>query len=55
MFADSLQIRYPFPKASLSNDGIKSEIQLADSGYGQGEAVLGPLDFALSHKESDRN
>ncbi|WP_169088537.1 penicillin-binding transpeptidase domain-containing protein [Paenibacillus sp. PL91] len=49
IFADSLSIRYPFPKASLSNHGIKSEIQLADSGYGQGEVVMSPLHLALSY------
>jgi cell division protein FtsI/penicillin-binding protein 2 len=49
IFADSLPIRYPFPKASLSNHGIKSEIQLADSGYGQGEVVMSPLHLALSY------
>lgn len=40
---------YPFPKASLSNHGIKNEIQLADSGYGQGEVVMTPLHLALAY------
>lgn len=42
-------IKYPFPKASLSNHGIKNEIQLADSGYGQGEVVMTPLHLALAY------
>jgi len=46
---DNLNIKYPFPKASLSNHGIKNEIQLADSGYGQGEVVMTPLHLALAY------
>lgn len=48
-FGESLPIKYPFPKSSLANDGIKSDIQLADSGYGQGEVMMSPLHLALAY------
>jgi penicillin-binding protein len=48
-FGKSLPISYPFPQASLSNDGITNEILLADSSYGQGEVVMSPLHLALSY------
>ena len=48
-FGASLPIDYPFPKASLSNDGITNEILLADSSYGQGEVQMSPLHLALSY------
>ena len=30
-----------------NTEGIKSEIQLADSGYGQGQILINPLHLAL--------
>lgn len=48
-FGVPLPIDYPFPKASLSNDGITNEILLADSSYGQGEVQMSPLHLALSY------
>ncbi|OOC59490.1 hypothetical protein BBD40_24405 [Paenibacillus ihbetae] len=48
-FGRALPIDYPFPKASLSNDGITNEILLADSSYGQGEVQMSPLHLALSY------
>ncbi|WP_199615136.1 penicillin-binding transpeptidase domain-containing protein [Paenibacillus alkalitolerans] len=48
-FGKPLPISYPFPQASLSNDGITNEILLADSSYGQGEVVMSPLHLALSY------
>jgi len=48
-FGRPLPIDYPFPKASLSNDGITNEILLADSSYGQGEVQMSPLHLALSY------
>ncbi|UVI32960.1 penicillin-binding transpeptidase domain-containing protein [Paenibacillus spongiae] len=48
-FGKPLPIAYPFPQASLSNNGITSEILLADSAYGQGEVAMSPLHLALSY------
>ncbi|MBP1157324.1 MULTISPECIES: penicillin-binding transpeptidase domain-containing protein [unclassified Paenibacillus] len=48
-FGRPLPISYPFPQASLSNNGLTSEILLADSSYGQGEVAMSPLHLALSY------
>lgn len=48
-FEEGLPLHFPFPKASLANEGIKNEIQLADSGYGQGEVLMSPLHLALAY------
>ncbi|MGD7007465.1 penicillin-binding transpeptidase domain-containing protein [Metabacillus sp. 84] len=42
---------YPFPTepSSVSNNGIQSEGQLADSGFGQGEVLMSPLHAAASY------
>lgn len=45
---EALPLDYPFKKSQLANDGIRSEIQLADSGYGQGEVAMTPLHVALA-------
>ncbi|MFI8712153.1 penicillin-binding transpeptidase domain-containing protein [Brevibacillus brevis] len=46
-FHEALPIPYPLEKSKLYNDGFKNEIQLADSGYGQGEVTMTPLHLAL--------
>ncbi|MFG0211559.1 penicillin-binding transpeptidase domain-containing protein [Brevibacillus porteri] len=46
-FHEALPIPYPLDKSKLYNDGFKNEIQLADSGYGQGEVTMTPLHLAL--------
>lgn len=48
-FEEGLPLLFPFPKASLANEGIQNEIQLADSGYGQGEVLMSPLHLALAY------
>ncbi|TLS51902.1 penicillin-binding transpeptidase domain-containing protein [Paenibacillus antri] len=48
-FDRPLPIPYPFPEASLSNDGIDDEILLADSAYGQGEVLMSSLHVALAY------
>ncbi|WP_126425721.1 penicillin-binding transpeptidase domain-containing protein [Brevibacillus marinus] len=40
---------YPLETSTAANDGIDSEIQLADSGYGQGEVTMTPLHLALAY------
>ncbi|TNJ67730.1 penicillin-binding transpeptidase domain-containing protein [Paenibacillus hemerocallicola] len=44
---EELPIPYPFKKSQLSNKGIQNDIQLADSGYGQGEVIITSLHAAL--------
>lgn len=46
-FHEALPIPYPLDKSKLYNEGFKNEIQLADSGYGQGEVTMTPLHLAL--------
>ncbi|NQX65898.1 penicillin-binding transpeptidase domain-containing protein [Paenibacillus alba] len=48
-FGEKLPIAYPVDVATLSNSGIKSDVQLADSAYGQGEVLMTPLHVALSY------
>ncbi|CAI6033448.1 penicillin-binding transpeptidase domain-containing protein [Cohnella sp. JJ-181] len=45
---EAIPIAYPLAESQLSNKGIKSEIQLADSGYGQGEVSMTSLHVALA-------
>ncbi|RKN80665.1 penicillin-binding transpeptidase domain-containing protein [Paenibacillus ginsengarvi] len=44
---EELPLAYPFQKSQLANNGIRSDIQLADSGYGQGEVTMTSLHAAL--------
>ena len=44
---EKLPIEYPFSASQLANGAIKNEIQLADSGYGQGQVTLSTLHAAL--------
>ncbi len=44
---EKLPIEYPFIASQLANGAIKNEIQLADSGYGQGQVTLSTLHAAL--------
>lgn len=47
---EELPFVYPMAKAQISNDGkIKSDIQLADSSYGQGEVLMTPLHVSLAY------
>ncbi|HPZ41553.1 MAG: penicillin-binding transpeptidase domain-containing protein [Dethiobacteria bacterium] len=43
------QISFPLPvaRSRLAREGIKSEVQLADSSFGQGEVMITPLQMAL--------
>lgn len=45
---EKIPFAYPMQKSQLSADGnINSDIQLADSGYGQGKILMNPLHMAL--------
>lgn len=49
-YGEPLEFEYPMGKSSISNDGtINRDILLADSGYGQGELMVTPLNVALAY------
>ncbi|WJE50635.1 penicillin-binding transpeptidase domain-containing protein [Bacillus cereus] len=48
-FHEKLPIEYDFPVSIIAKDGIKSDIQLADTGYGQGQVLMTPLHLALTY------
>lgn len=47
---EDLTFEYPITNSSISNNGnLDSEILLADTGYGQGELMVTPLNMALAY------
>ena len=44
---ETLPVDYPFNRSQVANSGLKNEILLADTGYGQGEVLVSPLHMAL--------
>lgn len=44
---EQLPVLYPFTRSQLANRGIGSDIQLADTGYGQGQVAVTTLQLAL--------
>ncbi|MED4911549.1 penicillin-binding transpeptidase domain-containing protein [Brevibacillus centrosporus] len=46
-FGEAIPIPFPVEKSKLTNAEMRNEIQLADSGYGQGEVTMTPLHLAL--------
>lgn len=46
-FEEQIPFLLPAARSRLSEEGFKSEIQLADSGFGQGEVLVTPLQMAL--------
>jgi len=47
---EQLPMDYPIAKSQVSNDNnIKDNISLADSGYGQGQVLMNPLQLALAY------
>lgn len=46
-FGEALPLEYPIGKSQLANGSIKGDIQLADSGYGQGQVTMSTLHGAL--------
>ncbi|GAA3328104.1 hypothetical protein GCM10020331_070730 [Ectobacillus funiculus] len=47
--AKKLPLKYPFQASQLANGEIKGDIELADTGYGQGEVLMTPLHVALTY------
>ena len=53
---DELIFEYPMEASQISNDGsINREILLADTGYGQGEIMVTPLNVALAYSALANN
>ena len=46
-FGEQIPLPLPAARSRLSKEGLKSEIQLADSSFGQGEVLITPLQMAL--------
>ncbi len=47
---EKMEFGYPMANSQISNDGkIKDDIALADSGYGQGQVMVTPLNMALAY------
>lgn len=52
---ETLPIDFPILKSQLSNNGLDSEALLANTGYGQGEVQLSPLNLALIYSSLSNN
>ncbi|WP_242161614.1 penicillin-binding transpeptidase domain-containing protein [Bacillus cereus group sp. BfR-BA-01522] len=48
-FDEKLPIEYGFPVSKIVNDGMKNDIQMADTGYGQGQVLMTPLHLAFTY------
>lgn len=46
-FEEPIPIPFPLASSKLTQAGMRNDIQLADSGYGQGEVTMTPLHLAL--------
>lgn len=53
---DEMTFEYPMTNSNISNNGsLSSEILLADTGYGQGELMVTPLNMALAYSSLANN
>lgn len=53
---EEINFEYPLEQSQISNDGtITSEIALADTGYGQGQIMVTPLNMALVYSALGNN
>ena len=52
---DTLPIDYPILKSQISNNGLSSEQLIADTGFGQGEVLLSPLNLSLIYSSLANN
>ncbi|MGE6631678.1 penicillin-binding transpeptidase domain-containing protein [Bacillus sp. NPDC077027] len=48
-FGEELNMPFTMKTAQVSNHGITSDILLADSGYGQGELLMSPIEQAFAY------
>lgn len=53
---EEITFEYPMESSQISNDKtLSKEILLADTGYGQGEVLMSPLDVALAYSALGNN
>jgi penicillin-binding protein 3 len=52
---ETLPIDYPMSKSQLSNSGINSDQMLANTGFGQGQVLLNPLNVAMIYSSLANN
>lgn len=52
---EKLPIDYPMSKSQLSNKGINSDQMLANTGFGQGQVLLNPLNVAMIYSSLANN
>jgi len=53
---EELIFEYPMEKSQISNDNkLGTDILVADTGYGQGEILMSPLDVALAYSALGNN
>ncbi|MDT8719493.1 penicillin-binding transpeptidase domain-containing protein [Clostridium sp. 19966] len=52
---EKLPIDYPIAQSQLSNKGLTSDELIADTGYGQGEVLLSPINLALIYSSLANN
>ncbi|WP_245863993.1 penicillin-binding transpeptidase domain-containing protein [Fredinandcohnia onubensis] len=48
-FGEPFPFEYPLYESQISNEGLKKEILLADTGYGQGELQMSPVHLAIAY------
>ncbi|WP_459503612.1 penicillin-binding transpeptidase domain-containing protein [Bacillus sp. C1] len=48
-FDEKLPIEYPFPVSTIAKSSMENDIQMADTGYGQGQVLMTPLHLALTY------
>ena len=48
-FGEKMNVHIPMTLTQISNDGIKSEILLVDTSYGQGQLLINPIQQAIMY------
>ncbi|MFD1780024.1 penicillin-binding transpeptidase domain-containing protein [Fredinandcohnia salidurans] len=48
-FGEPFPFEYPLYESKVSNEGLSSEILIADTGYGQGQLEMSPVHLAISY------
>jgi len=48
-FGESFPFEYPLYESKISNEGLNSDVLVADTGYGQGQLEMSPVHLAISY------
>ncbi|MFT4414731.1 penicillin-binding transpeptidase domain-containing protein [Fredinandcohnia humi] len=48
-FGEPFPFEYPLYESKISNEGLNTEVLLADTGYGQGQLEMSPVHLAISY------